>query len=111
MWSTCKRFLYLRAMSTAFCVALTAASTGLALTWLEKGPLFAYLENLFNLDFNKAVKHFYKNYKNEHFSKNTKEALIEMIFQLGIKKQKKIYKNEQVYQKKTFFYGGIRNDG
>ena len=66
-----------------------------------------YLENIFNSDFNKAVKHFYKNYKNEHFAKNTKEVLIEMIFQLGIKKQKKFTKMNRFIKKKLFFMAAL----
>ena len=44
-----------------------------------------YLENLFEQDFNKALKDFNKNYNVKNFSTLKKEILIEMIFQLGIK--------------------------
>ena len=46
----------------------------------------SYLKYLFEKDFNKALNDFKRHYFNKTFSPNTKEVLIEMIFQLGIKK-------------------------
>ena len=50
------------------------------------------LKEVFQIDFNKAVLDYKKNYKKNKFNKNVEEVLIEMIFQLGIKKQKKFKK-------------------
>ena len=47
------------------------------------------LEKIFEKDFNNAIDQYYKNFKKYKFSKNIEELLIEMIFQLGIKKLKK----------------------
>ena len=50
------------------------------------------LLNLFNLDFNETVMQYKKHYHKYNFSKNIREVLIEMIFQLGINGQKKFLK-------------------
>ena len=47
------------------------------------------LIKIFNLDFNRALKDYNINYRKYNFSKKIEYILIEMIFQLGIKKQKK----------------------
>ena len=58
-----------------------------------------FFTSLFDKDFKKALTAYKKNVNYKKHSKNTKEVLIEMIFQLGIKKQKKIRKNEQSHTK------------
>ena len=51
-----------------------------------------FLSTLFDKDFRKALIAYKKNFNYKKHSKSTKEVLIEMIFQLGIKKQKKFVK-------------------
>ena len=50
------------------------------------------LNRLFDKDFNRAVLTFKANYKKHNYSKKINEMLIEMIFQLGIKKTKEFKK-------------------
>ena len=50
------------------------------------------LISFFNLDFAKALKDYEKVYRKKNHQQHIKETLIEMIFQLGIKKQKKFIK-------------------
>lgn len=59
---------------------------------LKKNISKKKLLNIFDIDFKKAETDFKKNYSNYNFSKKIEEVLIEMIFQLGIKKQKKFIK-------------------
>ena len=62
-----------------------------------------YLENLFEQDFNKALKDFHKNYNVKKISTPTKEILIEMIFQLGIKGTLKFKKfNKHISKNKVY---------
>ena len=62
-----------------------------------------YLTKVFEKDFEKAVCDFKLKYKNKNLQKNTKEALIEMIFQLGLKKTisfkkfNKLLKEQKIY--------------
>ena len=65
------------------------------------------LLEVFNLDFNKAVNDYNKLYQSKNFSKNTKETLIEMLFQLGLKKQKKFIKMNKYISKKLFFMAAL----
>ena len=58
------------------------------------------LKKLFQNDFNQAVLAYKKNYEKNKFPKNVEEVLIEMIFQLGIKKQKKFKKMQKHLLKK-----------
>ena len=44
----------------------------------------AFLQNLFENDFKNALKDYKKNFNKFSFSKNIKELIIEMIFQMGI---------------------------
>ena len=44
-----------------------------------------FLNNLFEKDFNIALKYYFKIFKNDNYNKKEKELLIEMIFQLGPK--------------------------
>ena len=61
------------------------------------------LSNLFDKDFKKALTAYKKNFNYKKHSKNTKEVLIEMIFQLGIKKQKKFVKMNKHMQNNDMF--------
>tara|TARA_B100000965_G_scaffold275478_1_gene233380 strand:+ start:129 stop:557 length:429 start_codon:yes stop_codon:yes gene_type:complete len=51
-----------------------------------------FFEKLFDKDFNNALNLYKKNYNKFFFSKQTKNLLIEMIFQMGIKKVRKFSK-------------------
>ena len=51
-----------------------------------------FLNSIFDADFHKAVIQYNNNYNHCCFKNNIKEMLIEMIFQLGINKQKKFVK-------------------
>ena len=73
--------------------------------FLQKKFSKKYLLNLFNLDFNEAIIQYEKHYHKFNFSKNIKEVLIEMIFQLGTNGQKKFLKMNESFKKKTSFYG------
>ena len=66
-----------------------------------------YLSSLFNEDFNKAVNDYNKNYKLNKFPTNVKEVLIEMIYQLGINKQKKFKKMNKYIQKNLFYMAAL----
>jgi len=55
---------------------------------LNKKMSRARLNKLFEKDFDRAVLAFNANYKKNNYSKKINEILIEMIFQLGIKKTK-----------------------
>ena len=60
------------------------------------------LLNLFDKDFKKALTDYKKKFNYKKHSKETKEVLIEMIFQLGIKKQKKFVKmNKHIQNNNT----------
>ena len=50
----------------------------------RKTPTKAFLQNLFENDFKNALKDYKKHFNKFSFSKNIKELIIEMIFQLGI---------------------------
>ena len=62
-----------------------------------------FLLSLFELDFNKALTDYKKNYAKRGFSKECEEVLIEMIFQLGIKNQKKFIKMNEYLKNKLCF--------
>ena len=66
-----------------------------------------FLSSLFDKDFKKALTAYEKNFKYKKHSKNTKEVLIEMIFQLGIKKQKKFVKMNRYIQKNYMFLAAL----
>ena len=66
-----------------------------------------FLSNLFDKDFNKALTAYKKNFNYKKHSKNTKEVLIEMIFQLGIKKQKKFVKMNSHIQNNDMFLAAL----
>ena len=61
------------------------------------------LNNIFNLDFNKSVNDYNKYFKKYNFSKNIEYFLIEMIFQLGIEKQRKFKKMTNHLIKKNYY--------
>ena len=65
------------------------------------------LLNLFNLDFNETVMQYEKNYHKYNFSKNIREVLVEMIFQLGINGQKKFIKMIKHLKKKQVFMASL----
>ena len=70
---------------------------------VKNSPRFKKLEIIFNNDFKLSVSNFKKNYNHNTMSKNTQEVLIEMIFQLGIKGQKKFIKINNHLKKKQVF--------
>ena len=65
------------------------------------------LSNLFDKDFNKSLIAYKKNYNYKKHSMGTKEVLIEMIFQLGIKGQKKFIKMNKHIQNNDIFLAAL----
>ena len=63
--------------------------------------------NLFNLDFKEAVIQYEKHYHKYNFSNNIREVLIEMIFQVGIRGQKKFLKMNEHLKKKQVFMASL----
>lgn len=61
------------------------------------------LINIFNFDFNKALKQYDKHYGKYKFPKVIKECIIEMIFQLGIRRQKKFKKMNNYLKNNQIF--------
>ena len=61
------------------------------------------LNDLFIKDFNQALKNFNKMYKKIKINKRQKGVIIEMIFQLGIKKMKKFEKFNLCLKQKEFY--------
>ena len=53
------------------------------------------------------MNQFHKHYKKFNFSKNVEEVLIEMIFQLGIKNQKKFIKMNKYIKQNNFFMASL----
>ena len=70
---------------------------------LKKIHLKKKLLILFDIDFNKALKHYLNFYRNKKYDQNIFEVYIEMIFQLGIKKQRKFIKMNKYIEKNKFF--------
>ena len=66
-----------------------------------------FLLKLFDKDFKKALTDYKKNFNHKKHSKNTKEVLVEMIFQLGIKKQKKFVKMNKHIQNNDMFLAAL----
>lgn len=66
-----------------------------------------FLIKIFNKDFDKALKDFKKTYKKYNYSKQINELLIEMIFQLGLKKQKKFIKMNKYLKKQKIFMAAL----
>ena len=65
------------------------------------------LSNIFELDFKKALISYKKNYIFKQYPKHIEEVLIEMIFQLGIKKQKKFVKMQKHIDNKNLFMAAL----
>ena len=74
---------------------------------LNKKQNKKYLENIFELDFAQAFNDFKAVYKKDKYPKNTQEVLIEMIFQLGIKNQKKFIKMNKYLKKNQLFMAAL----
>ena len=66
-----------------------------------------FLLNLFDKDFKKALIDYKKNFNHKKHSKNPKEVLVEMIFQLGIKKQQKFLKLNNHIEKNDMFLAAL----
>ena len=66
-----------------------------------------FLLKLFDKDFKKALTDYKKNFNHKKHSKNTKEVLVEMIFQLGIKKQQKFLKLNNHIKKNDMFLAAL----
>ena len=66
-----------------------------------------FLSNLFDKDFRKALTDYKKNFNYKKHTKEIKEVLIEMIFQLGIKKQKKFVKMNKHMQNNDMFLAAL----
>lgn len=66
-----------------------------------------FLLNLFDLDFKKALLGYLKNYKNSKHSKEIKDMYIEMIFQMGIKNNKKFFKMNYFINRKQLFMAAL----
>ena len=65
------------------------------------------LSSLFDKDFRTALTAYKKNFNYKKHPKDTKEVLIEMIFQLGIKKQKKFVKMNKHMQNNDVFLAAL----
>lgn len=61
------------------------------------------LLKLFEYDFKKTLNHYLKFYSNKNYNKNITEVYIEMIFQLGIKNQRKFIKMKNYIEKNKLF--------
>ena len=72
--------------------------------FLSKKYKKEYLNRIFDLDFNRALKNYYKFYKTKKHNKNTKEVYVEMIFQLGIKKQRKLFHMAALEMKDSLWF-------
>ena len=62
---------------------------------------------MFDKDFRTALTAYKKNFNYKKHSKDTKEVLIEMIYQLGIKKQKKFVKMNKHLQNNNMFLAAL----
>tara|TARA_Y100001970_G_C14206743_1_gene844515 strand:+ start:1276 stop:1725 length:450 start_codon:yes stop_codon:yes gene_type:complete len=65
------------------------------------------LLEVFHVDFQKAFAEYQKNYYKDRHSQNVKEVFIEMIFQMGIKKQKKFKKMIEHINKKNLYMAAL----
>ena len=66
-----------------------------------------YLIEIFIKDFDKSLENYKKFYKKNKYNQNIKEVLIEMIFQLGIDKQRKFIKMNSYLEKKQPFMAAL----
>lgn len=65
------------------------------------------LELIFEEDFNSSFKSYTKVYQKEKHPKNVQEVLIEMIFQLGIKKQIKFKRMNKYIKNKKYYMAAL----
>jgi lysozyme len=65
------------------------------------------LFKIFINDFDKSLKEYEKYYKKKKYNLNIKEVLVEMIFQLGIKKQRKFIKMNKHLEKRQLFMASL----
>ena len=72
----------------------------------KKIPKKYFLE-LFIKDFDKSLKDYEKFYRKKKYKLNIKRVLIEMIFQLGIEKQRKFIKMNGYLEKKQPFMASL----
>ena len=66
-----------------------------------------FLLKVFDSDFNKALKKYKQNFNTKKHPYNIQETLIEMIFQLGIKKQKKFIKMNKHIKNNQLFLAAL----
>lgn len=66
-----------------------------------------YLSEIFENDFKKTLFDFKKKFKNQKLDQNTKEVLIEMIFQLGLKETINFKKFNKFLKKKKPYLAAI----
>jgi lysozyme len=66
-----------------------------------------YFLKLFIKDFDKSLKDYEKFYRKKKYKLNIKRVLIEMIFQLGIEKQRKFIKMNGYLEKKQPFMASL----
>ena len=66
-----------------------------------------FLLGIFENDFNKALAGYYNNYKKKNIKKEVREVLIEMIFQMGEKRQKKFIKMNKFLEKNNLFMAAL----
>ena len=66
-----------------------------------------HLIEIFIKDFDKSLENYKKFYKKHKYNQNIKEVLIEMIFQLGIDKQRKFTKMNSYLEKKQPFMAAL----
>jgi len=66
-----------------------------------------YLLEMFIKDFNKSLKDYEKFYRKKKYNQSIKEVLIEMIFQLGIEKQRKFVRMNGYLKKKQPFMASL----
>ena len=74
---------------------------------LAKKKSKKYLLEMFIKDFNKSLKDYEKFYRKKKYNQSIKEVLIEMIFQLGIEKQRKFLKMNVYLEKKQLFMASL----
>ena len=65
------------------------------------------LIKIFNKDFKRSLEDYENLYKKKNYNQNIKEVLIEMIFQLGIEKQRKFVKVNGYLEKKQLFMASL----
>ena len=65
------------------------------------------LLEIFIKDFDKALNDYEKFYKKNEHNQSTKEVLVEMIFQLGIDKQRRFVKMNGYLQEKQLFMASL----